>query len=304
MPSPNFRNRIRGHRKNFETGPRLSNSLPQREGARLPPGSRRASRLLFQGFHPVPGALWAGRLSSPQTACGAARQLFGGSGTATRRPTGRVRWVMWRRCRTCPRCATLETPPGLRGIGRTSPYLMLPRRRRRRLLGVGNHMCWGGPPGGRSERPAGASHGGRFRLCAVVGRQGWVQSATSLMRVCERVGSLPPGCRKGGLGARGVRQRPRQPYTDLHWLPPLTLARSRAAHPGDAALPARHHNKRGEQRPDGRSRAAADLEQRLGETPAARRRPCVPPAMIQGETPTNRRRRVPRQTKSSDFGEL
>jgi hypothetical protein len=70
--------------------------LPQREGARLPPGPRRASRLLFQGFHPVPGALWGGRLSSPQTACGAARQLFGGfSGTATLRPTGRVRWVMW-----------------------------------------------------------------------------------------------------------------------------------------------------------------------------------------------------------------
>ena len=41
----------------------------------------------------------------------------------------------------------------------------------------------------------------------------------------------------------------------------------------------------------------------IGRTHAARRRPCEPPAMTQGETPTNRRRRVPRQTKSSDFGE-
>jgi hypothetical protein len=65
MPSPNFRNRIGGYRKNFETGPRLSNSLPQREGARLPPGPRRASRLLFQGFHPVPGHFGGPALQPP-----------------------------------------------------------------------------------------------------------------------------------------------------------------------------------------------------------------------------------------------
>ena len=54
MPSPNFRNRIRAHRKNFETGPRLSNSLPQESQIapwlparvtppvpRLPPGAGR-----------------------------------------------------------------------------------------------------------------------------------------------------------------------------------------------------------------------------------------------------------------------
>ena len=51
---PNFRNRIRAHRKNFETGPRLSNSLPQESQIapwlparvtppvpRLPPGAGR-----------------------------------------------------------------------------------------------------------------------------------------------------------------------------------------------------------------------------------------------------------------------
>ncbi len=130
MPSPNFRNRIRAHRKNFETGPRLSNSLPQREGARLPPGSRRASRLLFQGFHPVPGALWAGRLSSPQTACGAARQLFGGfSGTATRRPTGPYQVGHVEEVQDMPRARLWRLLQGFAALPASSPYLMLPRRR-------------------------------------------------------------------------------------------------------------------------------------------------------------------------------
>ena len=115
--------------KIFETGPCLSNSLPQREGARLPPGARRASRLLFQGFHPVPGALWgAGSSATRLRAERPDSSLAGSAGQLHVARRGRIRWVMWRRCRTCP-CATLETPPGLRSIARTpSPYLMLPRR--------------------------------------------------------------------------------------------------------------------------------------------------------------------------------
>ena len=150
-----------GYRKDFETGPRLSNSLPQREGARLPPGARRASRLLFQGFHPVPGALWGPALQPPDCV----------------------------RSGPTP-CATLETPPGLRGIGRTSTYLMLPRRPVGGLLGVGNHMCWAG----RSTLPQRArlETGGRvpWGLFQAVGCR-WssrsVQSHPALARARESI---------------------------------------------------------------------------------------------------------------------
>ena len=136
-----------GYRKNFETGPCLSNSLPQREGARLPPGARRASRLLFQGFHPVPGALWGAGSSAPRLRAERPdSSLAGSAGQLHVARRGRIRWVMWRRCRTCP-CATLETPPGLRSIARTSPLPNAAQTPRRRLLGVGNHMCWAGVAG-------------------------------------------------------------------------------------------------------------------------------------------------------------
>jgi hypothetical protein len=127
--------------KILRRAPRLSNSLPQREGARLPPGSRRASRLLFQGFHPVPGALGGAGSPAPRLRAERARQLFGGfSGTATRRPTGRVRWVMWRRCRTCP----VRDSGDSSRASRHRPRPTLPETAqtpRRRLLGVGNSMC-------------------------------------------------------------------------------------------------------------------------------------------------------------------
>ena len=69
-------------------------------------------------------------------------------------------------------CASLETPPGLRGIARTSPYLKLPRRPRRRLLGVGNRMCWAGRNGHGEDRrscPMGAVSGCRLSLVVTVG---------------------------------------------------------------------------------------------------------------------------------------
>ena len=86
----------------------------------------------------MPGPLWGAGSPAPRLrAERPARQLFGGfSGTTTRRPTGRVRWVMLRRCRTCP----------VRDFGdssRSSRHRP-PRRPRRRLLGVGNRMCWAG----------------------------------------------------------------------------------------------------------------------------------------------------------------
>ena len=104
MPSPNFRNRIRGgigkilrrahvwviayHK---EKGP----DCPLAPGARHASCSKASTRCRAHFGGPV--------LQPPDCVRSGPTALFGGfSGTATRRPTGRVRWVMWRRCRTCP----------------------------------------------------------------------------------------------------------------------------------------------------------------------------------------------------------
>ena len=194
MPSPNFRNQIRGYRKNFETGPRLSNSLPQREGARLPPGARRASRLLFPGFHPVPGAHWGAGSSAPRLRAERPdSSLAGSAGQLHVARRGRIRWVMWRRCRTCP-CA--DSGNSSRASEHCPHPLPLPNAAetpRRRLLGVGNHMCWRGWRGCS-----------RFRLCAVVGRQGLgAVRSQPYARVLEKDGPLPAGLQERRFGGRG-----------------------------------------------------------------------------------------------------
>ena len=110
--------------KIFETGPRLSNSLPQREpDCPLAPGARhascsKASTRCRAHFSSAPRL----RAERPDNS------LAGSAGQLHVARRGRIRWVMWRRCRTCP-CATLETPPGPRGHRPHLPYLMLPRRR-------------------------------------------------------------------------------------------------------------------------------------------------------------------------------
>jgi hypothetical protein len=96
----------------------------------------------------------------------------------------------------------------------------------------------------------------------------------------ERLGPRPARLQEERSWDRGLHQRPRQLYADLHSLPLLTFDGSRIADSAAAETPAM-------------------LLCRLGEPVPPARGPCVPSAMVQEKK--NRRtaaRQSPRQTKS------
>jgi hypothetical protein len=190
--------------------------------------------------------------------------------TATRRPTG----VSASSCRGCGRhapCATLQTPPGLRGIARIN----LPgtaQTPRRRLLGVGNSMsrpgCSTHRPWRRSERPPtpamGTVSGCALSFVVKVGAARGQRHA----HVGKDSDRGRPGCRKGA-GTGGFISDPAQLYADLHSLPLLTFDGSRIPDSAAAETPAM-------------------LLCRLGEPVLPARGPCVPPRWFSRKTSTNR----------------